>query len=255
MTNLLASRRLRWVTLGFASVASIALFLLATATANTDLFAGHYNTLVLINGGLVALLMLVVGGQLLQLWRNLRAGVFGSRLALRLVLLFVLVACVPGALVYAVSAQFLGRSIESWFDVRVDRALDGGINLGRSSLDYLLKETSNRATVIANAVADSQGSPGPALARAAEQAAVYEAALYAPSGSVIAVAGTAGSMTPEPLAGDALRRARLQQTYAKVETHDQGLMLRVVVPVNSSDRLDPLRVLQVIERVPRALAQ
>ena len=255
MTNLLASRRLRWVTLGFASVASIALFLLATATANTDLFAGHYNTLVLINGGLVALLMLVVGGQLLQLWRNLRAGVFGSRLALRLVLLFVLVACVPGALVYAVSAQFLGRSIESWFDVRVDRALDGGINLGRSSLDYLLKETSNRATVIANAVADSQGSPGPALARAAEQAAVYEAALYAPSGSVIAVAGTAGSMTPEPLAGDALRRARLQQTYAKVETQDQGLMLRVVVPVNSSDRLDPLRVLQVIDRVPRALAQ
>ncbi|HTN28773.1 MAG TPA: ATP-binding protein, partial [Burkholderiales bacterium] len=60
---------------------------------------------------------------------------------------------------------------------------------------------------------------------------------------------------PEPLSGDALRRARLQQTYAKVETQDAGLMLRVVVPVNSSDRLDPLRVLQVIERVPRALAQ
>jgi len=255
MTNLLASRRLRWVTLGFASVAAIALFLLATATANTDLFAGHYNTLVLINGGLVALLMLVVGGQLLQLWRNLRAGVFGSRLALRLVLLFVLVACLPGALVYAVSAQFLGRSIESWFDVRVDRALEGGINLGRSSLDYLLKETGNRAVVIANAVADAQGGPGPALTRAAEQAGVYEAALYSPSGSVIAVAGLAGSMTPEPLSGDALRRARLQQTYAKVETQDAGLMLRVVVPVNSSDRLDPLRVLQVIERVPRALAQ
>jgi len=255
MTNLLASRRLRWVTLGFASVAAIALFLLATATANTDLFAGHYNTLVLINGGLVALLMLVVGGQVLQLWRNLRAGVFGSRLALRLVLLFVLVACLPGALVYAVSAQFLGRSIESWFDVRVDRALDGGINLGRSSLDYLLKETSNRAVVIANAVADAPGGPGPALTRAAEQAGVYEAALYAPSGGVIAVAGLAGSMTPEPLSGDALRRARLQQTYAKVETQDAGLMLRVVVPVNSGDRLDPLRVLQVIERVPRALAQ
>jgi len=255
MTNLLASRRLRWVTLGFASVAAIALFLLATATANTSLFAGHYNTLVLINGGLVALLMLVVGGQLLQLWRNLRAGVFGSRLALRLVMLFVLVACLPGALVYAVSAQFLGRSIESWFDVRVDRSLEGGINLGRSSLDYLLKETSNRARAIANVVADAEGAPGPALSRAAEQSGVYEAALYTPSGSVLAVAGLAGSMTPEPLSGDALRGARLQQTYAKVETQDVGQILRVVVPVNSNDRLDPLRVLQVIERVPRALAQ
>jgi nitrogen fixation/metabolism regulation signal transduction histidine kinase len=138
MTRLLVSRRLRWVSLGFACLSAIALFLLATATANTDLFAGHYNTLVLINGALVALLMLVVGGQLLQLWRNLRSGVFGSRLSLRLVLLFALVAGLPGALVYAVSAQFLGRSIESWFDVRVDRALEGGINLGRSSLDYLL---------------------------------------------------------------------------------------------------------------------
>jgi nitrogen fixation/metabolism regulation signal transduction histidine kinase len=256
MMHWLASRRLRWVTLVFACVSAIAMFLLATATANTGLFAGHYNTLVLINGALVALLMLVVGGQLLHLWRNLRTGVFGSRLALRLVLLFALVACVPGALVFAVSAQFLGRSIESWFDVRVDRALDSGINLGRSSLDYLLKETSNRATSIANSIADSPATPGPALARAAEQIGVYEAALYSPSGSVIAVAGTAGGVTPEPLPGDALRRARLQQTYAKVEqTQDAGLMLRVVVPVNSSDRIDPLRVLQVIERVPRGLAQ
>src|SRR5690349_7016895 len=256
MTNLLASRRLRWVTLGFASVASIALFLLATATANTDLFAGHYNTLLVINGALVGLLMLVVGGQLLNLWRNLRSGVFGSRLALRLVLLFSLVAVLPGALVYAVSVQFLGRSIESWFDVRVDRALEGGINLGRSSLDYLLKETTNRATLIANALADAQGGAGPVLGRAAEQVGVFEATLYSPSGSVIAVAGPGGGMTPEPLPGDALRRARLQQTYAKVEqTQDSGLMLRVVVPVNSNDRIDPMRVLQVIERVPRTLAQ
>jgi two-component system, NtrC family, nitrogen regulation sensor histidine kinase NtrY len=256
MMRWLASRRLRWVTLAFACVSAIALFLLATATANTALFAGHYNAIVLVNGALVALLMLVVGGQLLHLWRNLRTGVFGSRLALRLVLLFALVACLPGALVYAVSAQFLGRSIESWFDVRVDRALEGGINLGRSSLDYLLKETSNRANLIATALADAPGGPGPALTRAAEQVGVYEAALYAPSGGVLAVAGTAGGMTPEPLPGDALRRARLQQTYAKVEqTQDAGLMLRVVVPVNSSDRMDPLRVLQVIERVPRTLAQ
>src|SRR5512132_803221 len=108
MTSLLASRRLRWAALAFACLSAIGVFLLATAAANTGLFAGHYNTLVVINGALVALLMLIVAGQLLQLWRSLRSGVFGSRLALRLVLLFALVACVPGALIYAVSAQFLG---------------------------------------------------------------------------------------------------------------------------------------------------
>ena len=45
-----------------------------------------------------------------------------------------------------------------------------------------------------------------------------------------------------------MRRARLQQTYAEPEqTADSGLVLRVVVPVNSGDRLEPLRVLQVIK--------
>ena len=255
MTSLLASRTLRWVALGFACASAIGMFLLATATANNAFLAGHYTTLVVLNGALVVLLMLIVGGQVLQLWRRWKSGVFGSRLALRLVFLFSLVAILPGALVYAVSVQFLGRSIESWFDVRVDRALDGGINLGRSALDYLLKETTNRAMLIASALADAPGGSSPTLGRAAEQVGVYEAALFSPSGSVIAVAGLGGSMTPEPLPADALRRARLQQTYAKVEqTQDSGLMLRVVVPVNSSDRLDPLRVLQVIERVPRTLA-
>ncbi len=50
---------------------------------------------------------------------------------------------------YAVSVQFIGRSIESWFDVRVDRALEGGLNLGRNALDYLLKDTANKATQMA----------------------------------------------------------------------------------------------------------
>ena len=255
--GILASRRLRWVLLVVACLAAIALFVLATATANTQLFAGSYDQLLIINAVLVGLLMLVVAWQLLQLRRNLKAGVFGSRLALRLVFLFVVVAVLPGALVYAVSVQFLGKSIESWFDVRVDRALEGGINLGRSSLDYLMRESTNRATQIAGALADAPGNPGPALSRAAEQAGVHEATLYSTSGNVLAVAGTAGvRMTAEPPPARALRRARLQQTFAEAEqSADAGLVLRIVVPVNSGDRLEPLRVLQVLEPVPKTLSQ
>ena len=183
---------------------------------------------------------------------------FGSRLALRLVLLFSLVAILPGALVYAVSVQFLGRSIESWFDVRVDRALDGGINLGRSALDYLLKETSESRDADRGVRSPMRRArPGPALEpRRRAGRRVRSGAVRAVRQRASPSAGLGGGMTPEPLPGDALRRARLQQTYAKVEqTQDAGLMLRVVVPVNSGDRLDPLRVLQVIERVPRTLAQ
>jgi nitrogen fixation/metabolism regulation signal transduction histidine kinase len=259
MSGLLPSRGIRWLLLVFACLAAIAVFLLATASANTELFGKSYDSLLLVNGVLVGLLMVVVGVQLLQLWKKRKAGVFGSRLAVRLVLLFASVAVLPGALVYAVSVQFLGKSIESWFDVRVDRALEGGLNLGRNALDYLKQETVNKARQIALTLAEGgPGSVSTRLNRAAEQAGVFEAVLYSSTGGVLAVAGVGGSTAPpEPPAAQALRRARLQQTTQTVEQTADGVFskLRVVVPVNTDDQLEPLKVLQVIEPVPKTLAQ
>ena len=258
MSGLLPSRAVRWLLLVLAGLATIALFLLATASANTELFAQRYDLLLVINGAMVVLLMGLVGYQLTRLRRNLKAGIFGSRLAVRLVLLFALVAVLPGALVYAVSVQFLGRSIESWFDVRVDRALEGGLNLGRNALDYLLKETQNKAGQIAVTLGDpGAGSISARLNRAAEQAGVHEAALFSSTGNVLAVAGVGGSTAPpETPSAQLLRRARLQQTHAAIEqTATGGLMARIVTPVNTDDRLEPVRVLQVIEPVPPALGQ
>jgi nitrogen fixation/metabolism regulation signal transduction histidine kinase len=251
-----APRVIRYVLLACACLGVIFLFLLATASANTALFARGYDLLLVLNVTMVVILMGLVGYQLLRLRRNLKAGVFGSRLAVRLVLLFALVAVLPGALLYGVSVQFLGKSIESWFDVRVDRALEGGLNLGRSALDYLLKETTNKATQLALTLQEAEsGAMALRLNRASEQAGIYEAALFSASGGVLAVAGVSGStLTPEPPPAQALRRARLQQTYSAIETMgDQSLMLRVVVAVNSADPTEPLRVLQVIEPVPKQL--
>ena len=256
MNGIRAPRVVRYVLLACACLGVIFLFLLATASANTALFARGYDLLLVLNVTMVAILMGLVAYQLLRLRRNLKAGVFGSRLAVRLVLLFALVAVLPGALLYGVSVQFLGKSIESWFDVRVDRALEGGLNLGRSALDYLLKETTNKATQLALTLQESEsGGMALRLNRASEQAGIYEAALFSASGGVLAVAGVSGStLTPEPPPAQALRRARLQQTYSAIDQMgDQGLMLRVVVAVNSADPTEPLRVLQVIEPVPKQL--
>ena len=258
MSRILAPRALRYVLLGCAVLGTVFLFLLATASANTELFARNYNLLVVLNGTMVALLMGLVGYQLLRLRRNLKAGVFGSRLAVRLVLLFALVAVLPGALLYGVSVQFLGKSIESWFDVRVDKALEGGLNLGRGSLDYLLKETTNKASQLALTLQEGDAASMPQrLNRASEQAGIYEAALFSSGGGVLSVAGISGStLTPEPPPAQALRRARLQQSYSAIDqTTDQGMLLRVVVPVNTSDPGEPLRLLQVVEPVPRQLQQ
>jgi nitrogen fixation/metabolism regulation signal transduction histidine kinase len=137
-----------------AALAGVMVFLLATASGNTTLFARHYPLLLGLNAALAALLAALVAWQIAALWRKYRARAFGSRLTVRLLLMLALMALVPGALVYTVSVQFLARSIESWFDVKVDAALEGGINLGRVGLDQMLGELHTKARAVALELAD-----------------------------------------------------------------------------------------------------
>lgn len=137
-----------------ASFGGILLFLLASASANTALFARHYPWLLGLNAIVALSLLSLIGWQLRALWAEHRAQVFGSRLKLRLMLMFGLMAILPGLLIYAVSVQFVTKSIETWFDVRVEKALEAGINLGRSALDSLLEDLAARALTMANDLAD-----------------------------------------------------------------------------------------------------
>jgi len=69
-------------------VAAVGLFLLATASGDTSLFARHYPLILLLNAALAGLLAGLVAFQLLAMARRYRARVFGSRLTLRLLLRF-----------------------------------------------------------------------------------------------------------------------------------------------------------------------
>ena len=60
----------------------------------------------------------------------------------------------PGVLIYTVSYQFVSRSIETWFDVKVEGALDAGLNLGRGTLDQR-NDLANKTRLAAERLADS----------------------------------------------------------------------------------------------------
>ena len=135
----LLSRGMKYLIALILLLGAVMLYLLSSASSNTPMFARDLPLLLFFGVALVLGLMVLVGYQLLALRRRLAAGLFGSKLTLRLVLLFSLVAVLPGVLVYAVSVQFLNKSIESWFDVRVDKALEGGLSLGRTTLDNMLR--------------------------------------------------------------------------------------------------------------------
>ncbi|MCX7152419.1 MAG: ATP-binding protein [Proteobacteria bacterium] len=237
-------------------VGAVLLFLLAAASANTPLFAQHYPLLLGLNAVLVLGLLALVGYQLVTLWHARRAKVFGSLLTFRLVLMFALVALVPGALVYTVSLQFLAKSIESWFDVRVENALEGGINLGRAALDNLLVDLRGKATSMALELSD-QPLPQQSfmLNRMREQSGVSDALLVSGSGKVIATSSRdLGKLLPELPTQAQLRQARQARSYGAVEGAERALSLRVIVPLAPGSLGEELRFLQLTQPVPGALA-
>ncbi|MEO7623004.1 MAG: PAS domain-containing sensor histidine kinase, partial [Gallionella sp.] len=108
------------------AVSGVLLYFLSSSSANTEGFSNNYYGLLGLTGLLASGLAGLVGYQLWRLRNKLKNKIFGAKLALRLVLFFTLIAVLPGVLIYAVSVQFLDKSIESWFDVRVEKALEGG---------------------------------------------------------------------------------------------------------------------------------
>ena len=232
-------------------------YLMSEASGNTAAFAQNLDLLLGVSGGLALGLMALIGYQLLTLRKKLRERVFGSKLTLRLMVVFALMALIPGGLVYAISFQFLQRSIESWFDVRVDESLKGGINLAQGAMQNSLKELAEKAVTMANALAVSQGSEAATLNRLREQHSIEEATLLTSRGRVIAQAGAEPVMLLPELPGpNTLRQVRLQQPVTSIEDlPERGFFLRVIVPVNVISISEDMRVLQVLQRVPVAIAR
>jgi nitrogen fixation/metabolism regulation signal transduction histidine kinase len=246
-----------YVLIASAAVGTILLFLLATATANSPLFANYYPLLLGLNAAVAVALLALVTYQLMLLARQRRNKVFGSLLTFRVLVMFALVGIVPGVLVYTVSLQFLARSIESWFDVRVEKALEGGLNLGRAALNVMLNDLVLKAHVMALDLSEVPAAQQPLiLHRLREQVGTEDALLMTSAGKVLANSSReADTLAPPFPSAQALRQAKQSRGYGAVEPlGEKGMVLRVIVPINSLTLADEPRLLQLTYPVPQALA-
>lgn len=273
-------RALRYFLVVGGAVIAILLFLLASASDNSASFDKHYPWLLGLNALVAIALLVLVLLLLTRLYSRYKRGLFGSRLMAKLVLLFALIGILPGVVIYTVSVQFVSRSIESWFDVRVEAALESGLNLGRAALDGSLVELGAKAHKMALELAELTDSGQlRQLSRAREQTDAQEAIIVSTTGRVIATDGGALKvLVPDLPTSAMLRQAKTSRGYAGIEgqpeTKDPGnsadqttppaadainnLRLRVVVSIPTSSTALSLqpegRFLQLIQPVPATLA-
>ena len=202
----------------------VLMLLLTLATRNTAFYEQNFGWLVTLNIAVAVLLALVIVWMAVRLFVRYRRGRFGSRLLLKLAAIIGLVGVAPGVLIYTVSYQFVSRSIESWFDVRVESALAAGLNLGRTTLDTLSADLSSKTRVAAEDLARlPPASALLAMERLRNQLGASDMVLWSAAGQALATAGASRfDFTPDRPAQAVLRTVRVNRVLAQVEGLDEG---------------------------------
>ncbi|MCL4747481.1 MAG: HAMP domain-containing protein [Burkholderiaceae bacterium] len=261
------TRALRVAVIISVALAAALLVVLATASSNTRFFERNYEILLWVTLGVAAMLFVLAAELVRRLVSRYRRGLFGTRLMARMAGAFVLMTVVPVALVFLVAVQFVGRSIESWFDVPLERALDSGLNLARASLDSQLADLLKKGRQMALELGDAPEGLQPAvLSRLRDQTGVQDALLVSGTGRIVSASTTRlTQLIPALPPAEALRQARLTRHFARVEGGEAGkpgeagaaaraLTLRVIVTVRADTQLlDDTRYLQLIQPVPGTL--
>jgi nitrogen fixation/metabolism regulation signal transduction histidine kinase len=183
------------------------LVLLSTATSNTTFFDNYFIWLYAANVVVGVCLLLVIMILVVVITIRWKKGRFGTRLIAKLAMIFGLVGVVPGLILYGVSLQFVSRSIDTWFDVKVESALEAGLELGRATLSASLQELQDEGRIVADQVQRIPNQASPAeltllLSRMRDQFGIQEITIFNARQAVVATAssGVSSSVAVAPSA-------------------------------------------------------
>lgn len=252
---------------GLALVTALALiFLLIRAVDHESLSEQNITYLLLLNGLVACALLCAIVAIGWRLRQRLKEGRFGSKLLIKLAAIFALVGVLPGLLIYSVSYQFVSRSIESWFDVRVEAALEAGLNLGRASLDAAANELSSKVRSQTHLLElGAEEGIGLSLDRLREQIGADDAQVWSQSGLLLGSSGESRfQLAPEKPTAGQIRSLKTQRSVhvfegleeaAKLGKTDKPAKLKVVVALGAAGLglQDGARYLLVSQKLPTSL--
>ncbi|MGH7158769.1 MAG: ATP-binding protein [Acetobacteraceae bacterium] len=224
--------------------------------------------MVLANLIVLLLLGLLLAVRLTRVWVERRRGSAGSRLHVRLVLLFSVVAVVPAILLAVFATAFFHYGIQAWFNDRVRTALDESLQVSRGYLEEHRDTIRADALAMANDLtragevfANAPGQFAQVLATQTALRGLTEAVIFEPlTGQVIASSGLMAGFGTGPPPAWAVQQAR-SGNVAVLNT-DHGTSVEAVARLDSipplmltiSRPVDP-SILQHMAEVEQAVAE
>lgn len=235
--------------LAIVALLLVSLKLMSDATENSTRFGELYSLLLIINAlGLISLGGLV-GWNLIRLIGQVRARRAGAGLTVRMVAMFVILAVTPVVVVYYFSLQFLHRGIDSWFDVRVERALDDALELSRTALESRMRELLKQTELVAGDLARVPPADLPGLLEDARRlGGASELTVIGPKGQIVASSNIdPTAIVPDRPSDSILVQLRQSGNYIGLDPiGDEGLHVRVVVTLPEEVPTQEPRILQAL---------
>lgn len=255
--------------------ALLLLVLLSIATSNTEFFDNYFIWLYAANVIIGICLTLVILTLVIVIAIRWRKGRFGTRLVAKLAMIFALVGVVPGLILYGVSLQFVSRSIETWFDVQVESALDAGLELGRVTLRVAQEEILAEGNYIAEQIIQvpsgaTSEQVGPMVMKIRNQFGIQEVSLFGIQRNLILTSESRPKKYLPAPAPDVIAEAFKKKGITSVEQieidgGERAYRVRAIVPIvrkkqlsgksGSAKEVDDKYFLQLVRFIPGPLAK
>ncbi len=273
--DLIKRRALPALTLLAGFIALVLLLLLSTATSNTEFFDSYFIWLYAANIIVGVLLLLTIIILIVVISIRWRKGRFGTRLIAKLAMIFALVGVVPGLILYGVSWQFVSKSIETWFDVKVESALNSGLELGRVTLRIAQEEILAEGKFIAEQIVQvppgtTSEQVGSMVVKIRNQFGIQEVSLFNMQRTLIlSTESGAKNYFPAPspdVVSEAFKKTGITfLDEIEMENGQHGYRVRAIVPIirqkvipsrsGPSKNVEDKYFLQLVRFIPAPLAK
>ena len=224
-------------------------YVMSNATQDSARFGELYSALLAINAAALIGLGVLIAWNLYNLLHQAREQRPGAKLTVRMVVVFVVLSVTPVTVVYYFSLQFLHRGIDSWFDVRIEEALDDALDLSRTALGVRMRELLAQTARIASDLEplnDEQAVS--ALDDARRLSGASEFTLIGANGHIVGSSNTdPTAVVPSRPSDSIMSQARGSGDYIGLDDiGDSGVHVQVVVSVPAHEATGELRLLQAL---------
>ena len=235
------------------------LVLLSLSSSYSPTVDINYGWLINANIFLSFLLIVLTLSLVRKAWLRYKRKAFGSRLIIRLVVTFAIVAIIPVTLVFIVSNQFLAKTIDTWFSESVDTALDSGYGLGRATLDAIKSDVVFQTKQVASSIeAEQEANLLSVLEGFASNNSSAEIAVFSSKGTILALEGAGKELIPDFPSSALINRLRAVGSIVQIESpveKQDVLQVRALVLSNYLIEWDDMLVVQWIEPIPEVLVK